>query len=139
LLIVPFTVQIPPAERDKDLPYKLEAEWPAILRWCMDGCLEWQRCGLAPPDSVRAATDTYFAEQDIIKQWVDECTQDGGPFAVTRLSVLFESWKQWCEGSNIKPGNSIALSDELQKQGFEKVREPGTGKTAFRGLAIKAG
>ena len=57
LLLVPFTVQIPPAERDTDLPRKLEAEWPAILRWCLDGCLEWQRDGLAPPEIVRAATD----------------------------------------------------------------------------------
>ena len=39
LLLVPFTVQIPPAERDTGLPHKLEAEWPAILRWCLDGCL----------------------------------------------------------------------------------------------------
>jgi hypothetical protein len=29
-------------------------------------CLEWQRTGLAPPDSVRAATDAYFEEQDTI-------------------------------------------------------------------------
>jgi P4 family phage/plasmid primase-like protien len=136
LLIAPFTVQIPPAERDKDLPHKLEAEWPAILRWCIDGCLKWQRIGLAPPDNVRAATNTYFAEQDIIKQWMDERTHDGGPFAVTRLSALFESWKEWCEGSNIKPGNSIMLSDELQRRGYEKIREPGTGKTAFRGIAM---
>ena len=33
LLLVPFTVQIPPDERDPDLPRKLKAEWPAILRW----------------------------------------------------------------------------------------------------------
>ena len=61
LLLVPFTVQIPPAERDPQLAEKLEAEWPAILRWCIDGCLEWQRIGLAPPAIVRDATDEYFA------------------------------------------------------------------------------
>ena len=49
LLLVPFTVQIPPAERDPRLAEKLKAEWPAILRWCLEGCLEWQRVGLAPP------------------------------------------------------------------------------------------
>jgi putative DNA primase/helicase len=30
MLLVPFTVQIPPEERDPDLPQKLKAEWPAI-------------------------------------------------------------------------------------------------------------
>ena len=43
MLLVPFTVQIPPEERDPNLPAKLKAEWPAILRWAIDGCLEWQR------------------------------------------------------------------------------------------------
>ena len=42
LLLVPFTVQIPPHERDTELPHKLQAEWPAILRWCVNGCLQWQ-------------------------------------------------------------------------------------------------
>jgi putative DNA primase/helicase len=31
--LIPFTVTIPPAERDKHLAEKLKAEWPAILRW----------------------------------------------------------------------------------------------------------
>ena len=42
LLLVPFTVQIPLAERDKELPDKLKPEWPGILRWMIDGCLDWQ-------------------------------------------------------------------------------------------------
>lgn len=53
LHLLPFTVTVPPAERDPDLPEKLRAEWPAILRWMLDGCLEFQRKGLAPPASVQ--------------------------------------------------------------------------------------
>ena len=48
MLLVPFLVQIPAEERDPDLTEKLKAEWPAILRWCIDGCLEWQRTGSGP-------------------------------------------------------------------------------------------
>jgi putative DNA primase/helicase len=36
LLLVPFTVQIPPEERDPALSEKLKAEWPAILRWMIE-------------------------------------------------------------------------------------------------------
>jgi putative DNA primase/helicase len=59
MLLVPFTVRIPPEERDPDLPEKVKAEWPAILRWAIDGCLKWQRIGLAPPKIVTEATDEY--------------------------------------------------------------------------------
>ena len=43
LLLVPFTVQIPPDERDPRLAEKLKAEWPAILRWCIDGAWNGSR------------------------------------------------------------------------------------------------
>jgi P4 family phage/plasmid primase-like protien len=136
LLIVPFTVQIPPAERDTDLTHKLEAEWPAILRWCVDGCLEWQRIGLTPPDCVTEATADYFDNEDTTQQWLNECTHDGGKHAFTRLSELFASWKLWCEERNLNPGNAKTLSDDLQKHGYEKKLEPGTGKAAFRNVVI---
>ncbi len=44
--LVPFTVTIPDAEQDKQLTSKLRAEWPAILRWAVAGCIDWQRNGL---------------------------------------------------------------------------------------------
>ena len=100
LLLVPFTVQIPPDERDPELMQKPEAEWPAILRWCINGCLEWQRIGLAAPKIVTDATDAYFEDQDTLKQWLDECIEDRGDFAFTRNSVLFASWKAWCDARN---------------------------------------
>ena len=101
MLLVPFLVQIPVEERDPDLPEKLKAEWPAILRWMIDGCLEWQRIGLAPPKIVTEATDEYFADQDTTKQWLEDCTEDGGPYAFTPTGQLFASWKTWCDERNL--------------------------------------
>ena len=43
LHLVPFTVFIPEAERDQHLKEKLALEGPAILRWAIDGCLQWQK------------------------------------------------------------------------------------------------
>jgi putative DNA primase/helicase len=96
LLLVPFTVRIPPAERDPKLAEKLKAEWPEILRWMIDGCLEWQRVGLVVPTIVRDATEEYLAEQDALARWLEESIEaDPNAFALTR--VLFKSWKLWCE------------------------------------------
>ena len=41
--LIPFTVTIPPEERDRQLGDKLKAEWPGILQWMIDGCLQWQQ------------------------------------------------------------------------------------------------
>jgi putative DNA primase/helicase len=50
--LIPFTVTIPAAERDKDLPDKLREEWPGILKWAIEGCLQWRKYGLAAPMAV---------------------------------------------------------------------------------------
>ena len=137
LLLVPFTVQIPLAERDPQLMPKLEAEWPAILRWCIEGCLEWQRIGLELPPIVRDATDAYFADQDTLQQWLDDCTDDGGEFAFSRTTELFASWKNWCESRNSKPGSAQALSEALVDRGFVKKRN-NVGQQGFCNLVVKA-
>jgi putative DNA primase/helicase len=136
MLLVPFLVQIPPEERDPDLADKLKAEWSAILRWALDCCLEWQRIGLAPPKIVTDATDEYFADQDLTKQWLEDCTEGGGPFAFTPTNELFSSWKTWCDERNLKPGGSNALSDALVDRGYAKKRAHG-GVRGFRELVIR--
>jgi putative DNA primase/helicase len=136
LLLVPFTVQIPPAERDRNLAEKLKAEWPAILRWMFDGCLEWQRMGLVPPKAVLDATEAYFADQDTMQQWLDDCTEDGGQFAFSRTTELFASWKAWCEARNTKPGPARTLSEALADRGFVKKRNT-AGQQGFRNLTVK--
>jgi putative DNA primase/helicase len=70
-LIVPFLYR-PPVE-DRNLDDKLRKEWPAILRWAIDGCLAWQRDGLQPPPVVAKASAEYFQSQDAFAQWLDEC------------------------------------------------------------------
>jgi putative DNA primase/helicase len=136
MLIVPFTVQIPTHERDPKLPEKLWTERQAILRWCIDGCLEWQRVGLALPAIVRDATEEYFQDQDTVGQWIeDRANPQAGVFAFTLSSELFTSWKVWCEAQNLKPGTEKALTEALKDKGFAKARKDyGRG---FTGITLK--
>jgi phage/plasmid-associated DNA primase len=109
-LLVPFTVQIPESERDPDLPAKLQAEWPAILGWMIDGCLAWRRNGLVVPAIVRKATDDYLADQDTVGQWCDEWLDTHDPNVFTLTRALFKSWKTWCDERNLNPGK---ITDRL--------------------------
>ena len=135
LLLVPFTVQIPVEERDLDLPTKFKAEWPAILRWMLDGCAEWQRIGLVAPAVVTEATEEYFDDQDTIKQWLDDCIKNDGPHTFTKGSALFASWKAWCDRRGLTPGSERALSDTLADRGYGRKRTKGA--RGFKAITVK--
>jgi putative DNA primase/helicase len=63
--LVPFTVTVPLAARDPELAEKLKAEWPGILAWAINGCLEWQRIGLAPPAASRSSSTALTASSRV--------------------------------------------------------------------------
>ena len=134
--LVPFSVRIPPEQRDKGLPEKLKAEWPGILHWAIEGCLEWQRIGLAPPAAVVDATAEYMAAEDAAANWIEECCITGGP-THSASSELFGSWKAWAEAAGEPPGSQKAFSQRLIGKGFEARRLPG-GRAGFVGLGLKA-
>jgi putative DNA primase/helicase len=132
--LVPFTVTIPKEERDTELTEKLKLEWPGILQWMIDGCTQWQEVGLSAPECVTRATSDYLASQDVVRNWMDECTEKDPKVEVTPLSRLFSSWKNWCEQNGEHPGGSRALSQKLTDQGL-KSRRTETGRV-FTGLRV---
>jgi putative DNA primase/helicase len=136
---VPFTVQIPPAERDKKLMEKLQAEWPAILRWALDGCLEWQRIGLQPPAIVTEATNKYFEAEDAFGQWIeDECDADpGNGFKWDAVSEFFEAWTNYATKNGDKPGDKKAFNELMTGRGFEACRKGTPAVRAFSGIRLK--
>jgi putative DNA primase/helicase len=136
-LLVPFTVQIPEKERDPGLEQKLKSEWPAILRWMINGCLEWQRSGLAIPEIVRTASQAYFDEQDAIGEWIAECCDtDPTKELWDKVGALFEGWQEWVKKSGGEPGSKNDFSAALQKHGFQPNRS-GTRGRYFIGIRLK--
>ena len=95
LRLVPFTVQIPPDEQDRNLLRKLQAELPGILNWALQGCLEWQADGLKPPAIVAAAVAEYRAESDTLGRFIAECCQTRS-LAQVKSSSLFKAYQEFC-------------------------------------------
>jgi putative DNA primase/helicase len=135
LRLIPFTVTIPPHERDPALPDKLRAEWPGILAWMVEGTLEWRRIGLRPPEAVLSATSDYLDAEDDVAAWLGECCVDDPP-AQASSSELYASWKAWAErtGRRGGAGSQKALSQALEDKGYAKERQR-TG-AVFLGLRV---
>jgi putative DNA primase/helicase len=122
--IIPFVNK--PPEPDRKLEAKLWAEWPAILRWMIEGCLDWQANGLVRPQVVISATAEYFGEQDTVHQWIEDCCTTGGLTVWDTTSNLFKSWSEYALANREKPGTTKWFSQVLLRHGCEpNKRVPG--------------
>jgi len=136
LHLIPFTITVPPQQRDKTLQQKLLAERDGILAWAVEGCLAWQRLGrLDPPRCVVDATEEYFEAEDALGRWLDErCVRE--PNAKSLTAELFADWKQWAEAAGEFAGSQKRFADLLLTRGVEKWRNT-VGLRGFRGVGLK--
>ena len=131
--LVPFSVK--PKNVDKLLGRKLRAEWPAILAWMIEGCLEWQRVGLTQPSTVNVATEEYFTESDPVGQWMLENTENDKNEWVD-LITLFEDWREWSNRRGEYVGKLQRLGAVLRTKGCQKRLHPRTRRVQYGGLKI---
>jgi putative DNA primase/helicase len=135
--MVPFLFK--PEKVDLKLGKKLKAEWPGILRWMIDGCLDWQANGLVRPTVLTDATAEYFYEQDMTARWLEERCNLGAQKADTQ-AALFKSWTDYALANGEKPGTSKMFSQSLSRQpGCKSVKHtPGkNGERGFMGIELK--
>lgn len=124
VMLVPFLETITDAEKDIHLGQKLKAEGPGVLRWCVEGCLDWQAHGLQAPPAVRAAIDNYRAEQDIIGQYLEtRCIRRSG--ISVNATRLYQDYHSWCLKSGEQPLTATAFGRELTSRGHDGLRKGG--------------
>lgn len=134
LLLVPFTETIPAEERDPHLGAKLRAELPGILAWAVAGCIAWQRGGLDAPAMVRAATNEYRSEQDVIGLFLEErCVLTGN--ATVASAELFADYRDWCDEQGERPMTAKALGLRLQERGTRPFKGTG-GQRRWQGIGL---
>ena len=134
--IIPFVHK--PTTPDKGLERELREEWPAIFRWMIDGCRDWQKNGLQRPAVVEEATREYFEAQDVFGQWLEEACDVGARFVDTS-AALFDSWAKYARANCEDPGSAKAFSEAMQKRNFVlRKNTPGAnGKRGFAGVRVR--
>ena len=135
LNFVPFTNK--PAVKDLKLEEHLRGEWPAILRWMIDGCLDWQKNGLIRPAAVSDDTERYFSDQDLMGQWLEDLCQVDvkDPTLWDRSAALFSSWKVYAEKSGERVSSTKSFADAMRKRGFSPQKRNG-GVRAIGGVRL---
>lgn len=123
-----------PTEPDHMLEEKLKAEAPRILGWALKGCMDWQKEGLARPDSVAVATEEYFDDQDVFGQWVSERCELGKN-KWDPVSHLFGDWSRFAKSIGEEIGTSVSFASRMKKMGMRKTRTMSV--RSFHGIALK--
>jgi putative DNA primase/helicase len=132
--LLPFTTTIPEAERDPRLIEHLRVEWPGILRWAIDGCLEWQRSGLSAPEAVQEASLDYMQAEDVLQQWIEErCEVSPGAWSAS--SDLFASWQKYAESCGEFAGNQKRFAERMTSHGFKLHRT--MSARGFTGIRLR--
>ncbi len=114
--LLPWSVTIPPEERDDELQAKLRAERAGILNWLIAGALAWQEHGLAEPDSVRSATAAYREDEDHVARFLADCCTLAKGHVVTSAH-LRDAYEKWCSEEGERPLTAHSLGRELTARG----------------------
>lgn len=135
LHLVPFDIPVPPDKKDAGLlEYIKQHELSGVLKWAVEGCLEWQRMkGLQPPEQVTKAVQEYRVESDSLGQFIEEfCIKD--PNKWQQSSHFFKRYQAFCHMNAKKWVGTNDLPREMLKKGFDHGKKA-CGKV-FLGLEL---
>ena len=134
--IIPFKNKA--QKRDNDLKDALRAEYPMILQWMIDGAVKWYREGLRDSAVIANQVDQFFADQDLVKRWIEDCCNIDRNFSATPTQ-LADSYNDYT-GENISSEKMAAKIKKIQAEyGLENGRKTIGGKKsrAWLGITIK--
>lgn len=135
--MLPWTVQIPEHEQDRELPHKLLAtEASGILAWLVRGCLAWQRLGLGHAVAIDEATAAYRADEDVLGRWIsDRC--ELGDHCWYPTDGLYKDYKSWCSEEGLeKPWTRRTFQARMcERDGIDDKRT--TMARGLRGVQLR--
>ena len=116
--LVLFGVTIPEAARDEKLLDTLKGEGSGVLNFALAGLRSYLKGGLQVPDAIKAATQAYQDDQDVIAEWKqDHCIVGAG--RTCPKADAYRAYRSWAQAN----GHGV-LS---QKRFTRRLTGPATG------------
>jgi len=119
--MIPFKAIIPPEHQRPmtEVLCEFDQERSGILRWAVDGAIEWYRSGLPRCAAVDQATEDYRSESDMVTQFLAECCEAGVNYRVAKAE-LYATFKQWmAEQFGEKAPGQRWLTTRLLQRGYQ--------------------
>jgi len=125
LRYVPFKAKFAGRE-DRGLEDRILKEAPQILAWLIREAGEYLKnadtCGFPPCRIIDEATEDYIREENIIGQFLEECTEKA-PMGSVQAADLYKKYKDWSEKQgNRNPMSSNSFGRKMAENDIEKQR-----------------
>ena len=137
MLFIPFkrNFTLEPDLLDIHLSDKLAAEHEGILKWIIEGAIDYQQNGLVIPEQLIKDKNDYREESDIVKTWIEsECILEGSDTNQNLWLSFSKFVKDRGYDTDIK--SSQKLSNNINGRGFERARF-NKGVRGFSGIKVK--
>lgn len=143
IMLIPFMRNFktdPHIVHDSQRPDKLNYEREGILRWLVEGAIEYRAYGLCAPAAVREATADYRDEMDYMKEWLENYCEFDPSFRDTKAD-LFNSWKHFAEPRGLLRymSSQNQLARRLQSDAVKPLKQvAGKKGRGFSGIRLKS-
>ena len=138
IILIPFTqafVDEPTGENehkaDPGLLDKLKAEASGILAWLVRGCLEYQKIGLKPPETVKKATEAYRKDEDLVNLFLNEKCEFASHDRV-KSGELYAAYRTWAQTNGVEILNLTRFGKDMKTR-FDSVKD---GHKFYLGLKL---
>lgn len=127
-------------KKDPLLKDRLRLIKPGILRWLVEGCLEWQQIGLAPPQSILDAVKKLAVEEDYVGQFMADCITAWPDHPDARMSCtrMYEAFRWWwamnMDGREQRIPSMKGINSAFRDRGV--LMEKSGGKTWIYGHTV---
>tara|TARA_R100000808_G_scaffold24845_1_gene58718 strand:+ start:2768 stop:4483 length:1716 start_codon:yes stop_codon:yes gene_type:complete len=122
--LLPYTVEIPLPEQDKNLKDKLTEERAGILNWLIEGAEMYFAAGLPSPTAVEHATEEYRDSQDALSEFLGDNFKDEPGGFVSRKSV-WQVYQEWCEENDDHVWKPRTFNTALKERGWVYTAKDG--------------
>lgn len=137
LRVVPMDQPVP--EPDTKLKERLQSPeaLAAMLALGVKACSEWLKNGLAEPEQVTVAVESYAEESDHTGRFVSERAKIDPGWRV-RCGEAYGSYCEWAKSSGVNPISQVKFNRYLAEKGVRSVKSTG-GARYYLGLAVLDG
>jgi P4 family phage/plasmid primase-like protien len=130
--LVPFENNVSEDLVDPDLEAKLLAEKDGILMWMVEGVLKWKSEGLNPSNQIRAASNQYRDDCDIIGEFIGEGYSLDPSLKISQ-NELWTSWQFWAKQNGYHQCSKKTFTRRLKDRGITTDSYIG-GQRAYAGI-----